>query len=278
MNLRAPAPGNGFQLVSPVVVLEPGQEIYRCAHLAAPGSAEFDVGAWESQFPSGVVEFTVFRADGDTAPEGTLDDSACTAGSGRNTWLYSAVFPRAHLAFPDGVGMALSARQRLLLDMHFVNTGGNQLRPQIVLNATRARTECGFQEAEAQVSFNTMIDIPANGTQSVTGTCRPVVGAKYFYMTTLTRRRGIDANILRHTADGRTEQLVDTINWDAGEIRTWSAPDFLTFAPGEWYSYSCSYRNDLNAAVTVGASAETNEVCMTFAYFFPASASTPTCN
>jgi hypothetical protein len=277
--LTPPAPAEGFQLVSPIVDLDPGQESYRCSHVVAPVSSEFDVGEWESQLPLGGVEFTLYRAESDTAAEGTLDGTPCTVGSGADTWLYTAAAARAHLAFPQGVGMALSAHERLLLDMHFINTGTDAVHPEIVLNATRARTDCGFLKAQAQVSFNTKIAIPVNGTQTVTGICHPAAGAKYFYMTTLTRRRGTDANIVHVLKDGKPgETLLDSTSWVAPQIRTWEAPDFLTFAPGESYAYNCSYRNDGNDVVTVGNSAETNELCMTFAYFFPANANPPTCN
>jgi hypothetical protein len=65
---------------------------------------------------------------------------------------------------------------------------------------------------------------------------------------------------------------VGTTDWDHPTTYLWNAPDFLTFKTGEKFHYSCTYQNDRASVVTVGSSAEANEMCMAITYYYPASA------
>ena len=175
--------------------------------------------------------------------------------------------------------MDLVANQKVVFDMHLINAGVDTLHTNITLNARKADTRCGFQVAGAHVSFNVAIAIPPNGAQTVSGNCTPPPGAKYFYMTTKTRKRGVFATISRLRGNGAPpEELVRSTQWDAPTVRLWSTPPFLAFGAGETFRYSCSYLNDRASVVTVGTSAENNEWCSAITYYFPAAPNTPSCN
>ena len=55
--------------------------------------------------------------------------------------------------------------------------------------------------------------------------------------------------------------------------RVATPPTFLTTKAGDTFTYSCTYQNPTNMAVTVGETAARNEMCMAIGYFFPAPAS-----
>jgi hypothetical protein len=268
--LIAPAAGAGYQINTPTFTLNPGQEVFRCFHSAMGNPATFDVGEWESQMTPGSHHFILYRADGDSAAAGTLATAGCTVGFGGPTWLYTSGTPHSHLPFPDGVAMELGANQRMLFDMHYINTGSDPIQVHVTLNVNQVKA-AEFQKAQAQISFNTGIFIPPNGMQTVGGDCTPPTGAKFFIMSTHTHKRGIEASITRKLANGMLgEELVKTTNWDAPTANLWFQPPYLTFAAGEKFHYSCTYQNDRSTTVTVGTSAETNEMCMAITYFFPA--------
>jgi hypothetical protein len=63
---------------------------------------------------------------------------------------------------------------------------------------------------------------------------------------------------------------VHTTDWENPGTHTWQAPNFLTTKAGDTFTYSCSYQNPLNIAVTVGETAAKNEMCMAIGSFFPA--------
>jgi hypothetical protein len=218
----------------------------------------------------GSHHFILYRADSDTSAANTLASAGCTVGFGGPTWLYTSGTPHSRLPFPDGVAMELASDQRMLFDMHYINTGTNPMQVHVTLNVNKVQAE-QFQKAQAQVSFNFGINIPAMGTQTVGGDCTPPAGAKFFIMSTHTHRRGIEATITRKLANGMLgEELVKTTNWDAPTAGLWMTAPYLTFAQGEKFHYQCKYQNDLNQTVSVGTSAATNEMCMAITYFFPA--------
>jgi hypothetical protein len=272
------ASSDGFQIMLPTIDLPTGAEQFLCAHVTLPNSGEFDVGEWESQLLPGTYEFTLYRGDGDTAAPGTVTNTGCTLGFGGRSWLYTSSAPHTHLAFPPGVGMDLLPNQKLLFDIHVFNPN-LAMHTSITLNARKARTRCGFQVAQAQVSFNTGIAIPPNGSQIVAGDCTPPDGAKYFYMTTKTHKFATLATVSRRFANGTLgEDLVRTTLSSSPNVSLWQTPPFLTFGTGEKFRYSCAYQNTTATTIGVGTSAQTGEWCSAITYYFPAGPGTPVCN
>ncbi|HEX4334596.1 MAG TPA: hypothetical protein VH062_01710 [Polyangiaceae bacterium] len=278
-NLIPPASADvGFQIKTTTFTLSPGQEVFNCFHATTPNTATFPVGEWDAQMSAGSHHFILYRADTDTTPNGTLVNFGCTAGFGGTQWLYTQGSPRSHLHFPDGVAMELTPSEKITFDMHYINTGTDVIQAHIILNVNKVTTAM-YQKADAQVSFNTQIAIPPNGMQTVGGDCTPAAGANYFIMQTHTHKRGILAVINRKLANGMLgEELVRTTNWDNPQAHVWQAAPFLNFQSGEKFHYSCTYQNDRASLVTVGTSAENNEMCMAEAYFFPATGAVPGCS
>jgi hypothetical protein len=275
--LQAPTADAGFQIATTTFDLQPGQEVYKCFHVDVPSTTTFPVGEWDGQMTAGSHHFILYRSDSDTVASGTLSDNGCTQGFGGNTWLYTQGSPRSHLTFPDAVAMELNAKERLNFDMHYINTGTSVIHAHVILNVNKVKIT-PYQKADAEISFNYGIAVPPHGTQTVEGDCPPVMGASYFVVQTHTHKFATQAKVSRTLANGMPgEDLVVTTNWDNPQAHIWPAAPFLTFQAGELMHYSCDYKNDTDATVTVGTSAATNEMCMAEAYYFPASATTPTC-
>jgi hypothetical protein len=278
--LKVPASGEGYQIETTTFDLQPGQEVFKCFHVAAPNTAVFPVGEWDGQMTPGSHHFILYRADSDSTATtaGVLTNSGCTQGFGGSTWLYTQGTPRSHLKFPDAVAMEVASGEKLNFDMHYINTGTDVIHAHIILNMNKVAMS-PYQKADAEISFNAGINVPPHGTQTVSGDCPPVAGANYFVMQTHTHKHATLAVVNRKLADGTLgEELVRTTNWDNPQAHVWEQAPFLTFQTGEKFHYSCSYQNDSAVAVTVGTSASTNEMCMAEAYFYPASGTTPSCN
>ncbi len=274
--LIKPAADQGFQVATPVFQLDPGQEVFKCYHVTFPNSGEFDVGDWESVMAKGSHHFILYKTDNDFSASGTLDSFGCVNAPTGGAWIYSSAVPHTHLSMPAGVAMPLASAQKVQFDMHYINTGSDPLQAHVTLNVNKV-TGTQFERAQSQVSFNTSINIPPNGMQTVGGDCTPAAGGKYFMMLTHTHRRGIDASITRKLANGQMgEVLVHTTNWDSPQNILWENPPYLTFQAGEKFHYQCQYKNDRSTNTTVGTSAANNEMCMAITYFFPA-ASPPAC-
>jgi hypothetical protein len=267
--LHAPAAGDGVQITTTGFDLAPGAEKFTCYHAEIPLDGEIDVHYYESKMSPGSHHFILYKSATDTSAVGTMDQTGCLTDF--TNWIYSSAQPHIDLRMPENVAMVLSAHQRVLFDMHYINTTDKTQHVQVQLNVITAKGT--FQKAAPLISFNTGIRIPAHGMQTVGGDCTPGNGAKFFYMLTHTHRRGQLATITRVMANGQMgEQLIKSTNWDIPEDKSWVDAPYLTFAAGEKFHYSCEYMNDLNQVVTAGPSANTNEMCMAITYYFPASA------
>jgi hypothetical protein len=269
--LKAPADGDGVQISTAPFDLLPGEEKFTCYHAEIPVDGEIDVRYYESVMAPGSHHFILYKNDGDTSPSGTTDQSGCLANPTGNNWVYSSAQPHMDLKIPDGVAIVLGARQRVVFDMHYINTTTETLHAFVTLNISFAKGE--FQKASSLVSYNGGIFIPPMGTQTVGGDCTPGSGAKFFYMLTHTHRRGVLATITRVLASGQMgEELVRSEDWEIPQEKKYLTDPYLTFMPGEKFHYECQYMNDLDQIVTAGPSADTNEMCMAITYYFPASA------
>jgi hypothetical protein len=269
--LIPPQAGEGYQIQTTNFDLNPGDEVFRCFHSTLANDSELDVGHWESQMSAGSHHFILYTADTDATPNSTLSPNGCgTGGVASSTWLYTAGSPHWHLPYPQGVAVPLAAHQKIVFDMHYINTGTEPVHAHVTLNIEKVKS-AEFQRAAPLVSFNSQIAIPPNGMQTVGGDCTPPSGVSFVLMGTHTHRRGIDASITRKLAGGQLgEELVHTTNWDAPAAVLWLNEPYLTFAPGEKIHYSCTYQNDRSQVTTVGSSAANNEMCMAITYYFPA--------
>ncbi|MFI5306334.1 MAG: hypothetical protein ACHQ53_03215, partial [Polyangiales bacterium] len=138
-NLIAPAADEGFQIKTSTFTLNPGDEVYNCFHAAVPSSAVFPVGEWDAQMSPGSHHFILYRAGADSTPDRTLTSPGCTSGFGGSTWLYTQGAPRGHLPFPDGVAMELAAGERIIFDMHYINTTNAPIQASVTLNVYKVK-------------------------------------------------------------------------------------------------------------------------------------------
>jgi Copper type II ascorbate-dependent monooxygenase, C-terminal domain len=288
-DLAAPDEADGYQIVTPpmAIAVAPGDEVFMCYYKTLPTSAEVDIGEFQSWMtPGSSHHFIAYQVGAGSSsqlginfpsqPDGTLE--SCSFGGG--TWLYATSLAGEiiEMQMPAGVGLPMPAAAQVMLNMHFINPSATTAYPQVKLNLLYAKNI--QYKAEAMVSFNTSINVPAAtasgpGMQTVSGTCTASAGSNFFAMTTHTHKHGVNTTI-SYTSGGQTTQLVDTTDWEHPDVAVWTAPNFLTTKSGDSFGYSCSYVNTGATAVTVGETAASNEMCMAIGYYFPAA--TWSCN
>jgi hypothetical protein len=274
--LEAPAAGDGLQIVTPDFTLHPGDEVFKCYYTTIPSDTDVNIARFVSKMNKGSHHFILYQLTTATQPDGTLVDCGGGIGLGGGAggsftslpkWVYASSQTDSHMDMPSGVGMPFTKRQPVMFNMHYFNTGATDLHGHVTLNLEF--TKGAVQPAGSFISFNTQINVPANGAQTVSGHCTPPAGAQFFLMSTHTHSHAVDANINRYANGQVGEQLVKTTDWEHPTVEQYDAP-FVTFAPGEDLFYSCDYQNDTATTLTVGESALKNEMCMAVTYYFPA--------
>jgi len=235
-DLAAPAPTEGFQIVTPpgMFTLQPGQETFSEYCQILPNTAEFDVGTIQSWMTPGTShELFVYQGSGGGPPAGGTPGTCSSAG---RTWMYAASIAGVivELKMPDGVGMPVQPGTPIVLTMHFVNFGTSPEQPQVKLNLFRT-SNLQFK-AGAMLSFNTMIDIPAAtatapGSQTVTGTCTVPAGANFFAVGTHTNGYATVADV-NLVSGGTTTNIVHTTNWQYPDVGVWTRRSFSPCTTG----------------------------------------------
>jgi len=270
-----PPPTNGVQITTPSFTLNPGEEVFKCFFTSLATNTDVAAVKFASTMAPGSHHFILYTTQNPIQPDNTFID--CGGGMGGNTtqdppvWLYASQDPMHEMDMPSGVAMPLKAHQPLIFNMHYINTGSTPKTVQVVQNIEYATGN--YMRAGAFVTFNTMISIPPNGTQTVSGHCTVPQGVNFFTMSTHSHKRTVTAQANRYMNGTVGAPLVMTTDWAHATISNWDNP-FLTLNAGEEIYYSCSYQNDTNQTISVGESAETNEMCMAVGYYFPATGNT----
>src|SRR5262249_42951017 len=153
---------------------------------------------------------------------------------------------------PATVGLPLATSAQLVMNMHLINTGDSPTTPVVKLNVLYGKDI--QYKAGAMISFNTQINVPPNGTQTVHGTCTPPAGSNFFLMSTHTHRWATSADV-NYVSGGQTTNIVHTSDYENPGTHVWQAPNFLTTKAGDTFTYSCAYKNTDTFAVTVGETA-----------------------
>jgi hypothetical protein len=271
------APTSGYQIVTPDYTIAAGGEKFFCYYTTLPAAATVGVTKYQSQLTPGSHHMILYATKTNIQPDGTmvecndgLGGAAFTGSAGLSSipvWAYSAQTPDAELDMPPGVGVVLGAKQPLIVNMHYLNATSAPLTVHVTLNIETLAPGVTYQPAASFVTYNTQIDIPAHGTQTVGGSCPVPAGGQFFVMSTHSH-----SHTMTDTISDGTQNLVTTTDWSNPTKRTWDSP-FYTFASGK-LTYACQYSNDTDTAITVGNSAKTNEMCMAVGYLFPASSTT----
>jgi len=267
----------GFQILTPEIVVAPGEEVTWCYYVRTPNSATLGVQRWSSTMRAGMQQLILFGTYdsgwnvSEWQPEGTLTNSACSLGGagGFAGWMYAAhdLFDSLDIPADDGSGTPLAIEvlpnQPVFVQMHLVNLTDAPLTASALVKAEALVPATPFTKTSTFLADNINISIPAMGTATVPEICPTPASTKFWYLTTRTHKFATEAKI----SDGASD-LVVTTDWEHPASIAYVTPNFHAFATG--MSYACSYTNPNNFSIHAGDSEQTDEACMAIGYFFPA--------
>jgi hypothetical protein len=269
-------PARGFQLQSPDIDIQAGQEITYCWYFRTPNTVPMAISRWKSSMTPGSHHMIMFTSASDIKPVGTVSAADCGAlgGGGAGNfpvWTYAAQTPDADLQLPldDGAGKPLAieiaANQAGFLQMHYLNAGDQPIKVHVTLNGEALEESAVYTKTAAYVTFNGNINLPpmtSNVTQSMS--CNVPATSKFWLMSTHAHKQAV------HTAvkDGAT-MVFQSTDWEHPGAATWDkATPFYSFTSGK-LTYECTYTNPTTRTIKTGDSAQTDEMCMASGYFFP---------
>jgi hypothetical protein len=150
--------------------------------------------------------------------------------------------------------------------MHYLNSTDSTLTVHVQLAAHALAANVAYTPTDAFITYNQDISIPPGATNyPVTATCDAPAG-KYWTMSTHAHKQAIATDI----TDGGVG-VFHSGDWEHPGAQVWNATPFYQFASGK-VTWTCTYNNlgdNKTTTVVSGPSAQTNEMCMATAYYFP---------
>jgi hypothetical protein len=268
----------GFQVVSPDITIQPGEEITYCYYFRTPNTEDMVIKRWASEMTPGSHHLIYYTTASDTMPPGTVSSSGCGAFGGGNlpSWTYAAQVPSAAVALPtdDGNGLPLGQDIKAgtpgYFQMHYLNTTDEPIQAHVTLTAEAYDAGTAYTKTAAFITYNSQISIDPGATGDIeTQTCSTPAGAKFWMLSTHAHKQAV-----RTTIKDATTVVFNSDDWEHPGAKLWTTP-YHTFASGK-LTYECEYNNtgdNVGSTVVSGPSADTNEMCMATGYYFPATKS-----
>lgn len=255
----------------------PGQEITYCWYFRTPNTKMLAIKRWMSSMTAGSHHLIMYTTQNDVMEPGTVSTVNCGPGSGQAMWTYSAQTPEADLKMPadDGEGkpvaMEIAPNTPGFLQMHYLNSTDEIIRPRITVTAEALDEGVAFTKTAAFVTFNGNIAIPPMTTKQSpeveTMTCNVPGTSKFWLMSTHAHKRAVRTVVKDGNAANGTA-IFESTDWEHPGATRWDGP-FYQFNTGK-LTYECSYYNETTRTIRTGESAQTDEMCMASGYFFPA--------
>jgi len=193
------------------------------------------------------------------------------------------------LPLPKGVAYHFDAGQMVRLEAHYLNASVDAIQGQGQVSLTLGQQDdyqpadimfCGsVQPLLAQGASSSRLPgltgMPPYGLSPNQETDLPwqfmsmPPGIQMFGITSHQHKRGIGMHIEKSTAaETPGTVLVDSPNWDDPQFKIFAeAP--LTFADGVGLRWQCKYNNQDATMSYFGQSAQTDEMCFFWAYYYP---------
>jgi Copper type II ascorbate-dependent monooxygenase, C-terminal domain len=267
-------PVNGFRIVSPDIVLAPGEESTYCYYFRTPNTVPMAIHKWKSSMTPGSHHMIMFTTSSDAGTPGTTSPSCDGFGTqgGGTIWTYAAQSAEAEVLLPgdDGTGKPLAqdipANTAAFFQMHYLNATDQPLTVHVQLDAEALESSVAYTKTAAFITYQPTINLPPMSQNvPVAATCNVPGGAKFWLLSTHAHKQAVRTEI----KDG-SAMVFESTDWEhPGEATFMEPSSFFSFASNK-LTYTCTYTNPTNTTIVQGQSAERNEMCMATGYFFPA--------
>lgn len=243
-----------------------GGEVFKCQNFANPFGGDAEVSLFESHMTPGSHHLLLFYQDG--ATNGPLEDCS---GLEFTATPYSTQLPDDSLGFPAGVAAAVPASTGLRIQSHYLNTTGSPITAEVKVTFHLAKPGTVTDHAGVMFVVQPKIFVGPNSTQEVSYDCTVPVDMSVMKTASHMHKHGTH---FTSTVAGQT--LYETDVWDEPTPAFFDPPRALK--AGDPLHFACTFQNNSAGFLTFGESAESNEMCILVASFYPVPAGKTTLN
>jgi hypothetical protein len=242
-----------------------GDEGYFCVYATVP--RDLYVKAFRPLIPQGTHHTVLTKYTG-SQPDGVVP---CGAGTNGQSMIYGSGVGSPDFTFPSGVGLHLSAGQRLLLNLHLYNASDAPLSGRsgtLVQEATAAEIQ---NEAEIVLAGPTVTLRVPQGVSTQSGTCNisslTSVPVQVFSLSQHMHKLGTHLKSVINR-DG-TQITLQDIDYNFENQTFQLVNPHVELRPGDTLTTSCTFNNTVGHDVTFGDSSD-DEMCFSDLFYYPA--------
>ena len=270
-------PHRGFQMRMKSFVVQPGGDREGCEYLTTPNREPMDVGEFALKVTPGTHHFVVWEYLGtDHDPKdfwsGIAFAPGCVGLGPRdavvaNANLFGMLSGHVRVRFPPGVAVRLDPHAAVFANLHFHNYSTTDVATDAVFNFIPAPRGTVRHHAQALTVGPTQIDIPAQGSASLTGEWHTPIDLNMVQLSTHQHHRGTLMTVHRIDAAGNDlGEEVESPSWEHPTVQWY--PQALRIAAGEGFRFTCTWENPDDHPVHFGVTTE-DEMCFVTGYFYP---------
>jgi hypothetical protein len=245
-----------------------GAEAHRCVLVELPNTEPVWVSALHASLGNGSHHMIIDRRS--AQDELLLDAEECSPTMGGDaSRLMIAQQPETELELPQGVGFLLEPKQRMFLQLHYINTTDKAFAIKGTIALTLFAKDVRPIEAKSVFTGSTSITLaPHQPGESKHFQALPADPAwNVFAMTSHTHQLGVHATIERVAS--ATAPTITPLH----ESRDWAEPPLTVFAQPLVFDGSdglrliCRYMNTTDRNVHFGTAVD-DEMCFMWVYYF----------
>ncbi len=261
-----PTPPTGYEMKTPPLMLDAGEETYVCYTVTLAEAADLAVTEFESTTSAAVHHFEVFQT---LTPEqdGLFD---CSQTLIKQSWLplFGGGVGAGGLKLPDGSGFPIPKDAQLLLQVHLLNATTSPVTTAVTVDMTYAADATKVTPAGIYALGSMQISLPA-GASAVTvasPTCTLAKQYNVFAVQPHMHQLGTKIAFLHGTSAAAMQTAYQRDPWVFGVQPI--DPVQMTLDAGDLVSATCTYDNTTASAVSYGESTK-NEMCYFVLFYTP---------
>lgn len=248
-----------------------GKEIFECQYVTLPNVTGWMVSG-EHTYTAGSHHLLIYSTDLTSIPAGGSQVQDCYEGSGSfmshvRGVVYGAQTPTGNQTFPAGVGLATTANQVLLFQVHYINATAGSLDAHVDVKLTIDSGTDIVNNAGILFLYDPFIDVPPGAKATAQMRVNIPRDITLLYASSHYHARGVGYGAYLDTpTDMATQPFYSSASWSSPPIQTMTMP----VAAGSKIRFHCDYDNSAGTQEYFqGPSAATNEMCMFVAAYYP---------
>jgi hypothetical protein len=260
-----PAPGTGYRMTTPDLVLNGGEEKYLCYTVTLQEAVDIAVTQFEGRTSSAVHHFEVFQT---LAPEepGLFD---CSATLIKQSWLplFGGGASAGGLTLPAGSGFKIPKDAQLLLQVHLLNASTSPVTTQVSVDMTYAADATTVTPAGIYALGSMGLQLPPGATTTVASP-HCTLGKQYNVFAVQPHMHQLGTKIVfQHgTTEATMQPAYQRDPWVFGVQPIDQVT--MTLNAGELVGATCTYDNTTAGTVAYGESTK-DEMCFFVLFYTP---------